>query len=377
MHGSPGESSFPYGSNSLNLFRLILAFFVLWVHSYAVLGLPDAPAIAGVSLGTWAVYAFFLISGALITRSRLKTTAGAYLVHRVARIMPGFLVCLVVTAFVFAPVALLISRGSLEGFLDEGPTPVQYVWSDLFLRINTYQIGQTLADVPYPHVWNGSLWSLYFEFLCYLVVGLLGGLAVFRRSIRFVALLWAIAVGVRGLMAAGRTGGLDGDFDLLSQLLPFFLAGALVFLVVDRWGMSRLSGILGMPLAAVVIAVVPGAGVQLAAPLIGYGLLFLSTVVRQPRWIARNDVSYGFYIYAWPVQQLAVTVGGPSTNLFVLILVCTAVTFALAWASWLLVERPVIRRVRRATAAAAPPVPPGPAVPRSSSAEPEAVGFRG
>lgn len=291
--------------------------------------------------------------------------------------MPGFLVCLVVTAFVFAPVALLISRGSLEGFLDEGPTPVQYVWSDLFLRMNTYQIGQTLADVPYPHVWNGSLWSLYFEFLCYLVVGLLGGLAVFRRSIRFVALLWAVSVGVRGLMAAGRTGGLDGDFDLLSQLLPFFLAGALVFLVVDRWGISRLSGILGIPLAAVVIGVVPGVGVQLAAPLIGYALLFLSTVVRQPRWIARNDVSYGFYIYAWPVQQLAVTVGGPSTNLFVLILVCTAVTFALAWASWLLVERPVIRRVRRATAAAAPPVPPGPATRRSSSAEPEAVGFRG
>ncbi|WP_067246563.1 acyltransferase family protein [Microbacterium resistens] len=103
---------FPYGSNSLNLFRLILAFFLLWVHSYAVLGLPDAPAIAGVSLGTWAVHAFFLISGALITRSRLKTTAGALLVHRVAWIMPGFLVCLVVTAFVFAPVALLISRGS-------------------------------------------------------------------------------------------------------------------------------------------------------------------------------------------------------------------------------------------------------------------------
>ncbi|MFD5600828.1 hypothetical protein ACFWHR_12330 [Leucobacter sp. NPDC058333] len=38
-------------------------------------------------------------------------------------------------------------------------------------------------------------------------------------------------------------------------------------------------------------------------------MLWISTVVPQPKWIARNDISYGVYIYAFPVQQMLAVFG--------------------------------------------------------------------
>ncbi|WP_424935294.1 MULTISPECIES: acyltransferase family protein [Bacteria] len=340
------RASFPYRDNSLNLFRLLLAFLVLVAHGYYIVGRSDSPGFNGENLGGWAVIGFFVISGFLITRSRFRTDPGTFLLHRVARIMPAFLVCLIVTAFVFGPVAQLMTHGSLAGYLTTGPTPLQYIWSNLFLHIDTYQIGETLSTVPYPNAWNGSLWTLYFEFLCYLTVWVLGGLAIYRRSIVFVATVWALSVLVRGAGLLGVNGGMDTDFDLFARLLPSFLGGSLLYLIIERWGLSRAIGLLSIPVAAVLMVFVPGLGAPLAAPFLGYALLTLSTIVPQPAWIARNDVSYGFYIYAWPVQQLTVVFGGAALGLVLYTAITTIVTLVLAWASWTLVERRAMRAVR-------------------------------
>ncbi|MBS1672463.1 MAG: acyltransferase [Actinobacteria bacterium] len=347
-------SDFPYRRNSLNLFRLILAFLVLVAHGYYIVGRNDSPGFNGENLGGWAVIGFFVISGFLITRSRFRSDPGAFLIHRIGRIMPAFVVCLIVTAFVFAPIALWATHGSLAGFLHDGPTPLQFVWSNLFLHMETYQIGQSLSTVPYPNAWNGSLWTLYFEFLCYLIVWVLGGLAIYRRSITAVAVVWAATVAIRAADLVGRTGGLDGDFDLLSRLAPYFLGGSLIYLIIDRWGLNRLVGLISIPLAAVLMVFVPGLGGPLAAPLIGYALLFLSTFIPQPDWVARNDVSYGFYIYAWPVQQLVVIFGGGRLNIALYTAICALITFALATASWFGVERHFMRLARNATTSRAP-----------------------
>lgn len=342
-------SEFPYRRNSLNLFRLVLAFLVLLAHGYYIVGRPDSPGFNGENLGGWAVIGFFVISGFLITRSRFRTDPGAFLVHRIGRIMPGFIVCLLVTAFVFAPIALQATQGSLRGFLHDGPTPLQYIWSNFFLHIDTYQIGRSLSTVPYPNAWNGSLWTLYFEFLCYLAVWVLGGLAIYRRSVTAVAVVWAATVAVRGADLLGVTAGLDADFGLLARLAPYFLGGSLVYLVIDRWGLRKAIGLVSIPIAAALMVFVPGLGGPLAAPFLGYALLFLSTIVPQPAWVARNDVSYGFYIYAWPVQQLVVVFGGARLNIALYTLICAVITFVLAAASWFGVERHFMRLARTGT----------------------------
>lgn len=348
IHRLLRRAEFPYRENSLNLFRLILAFLVLFAHAFYIVGRSDSPGFNGENLGGWAVIGFFVISGFLITRSRFRTDAGSFLVHRIARILPAFVVCLLMIAFVFGPIAQLLTHGTLASYFTTGPTPLEYVWGNLFLHIDHYQIGESLSSAPYPDAWNGSLWTLYFEFLCYLAVWLLGGLAIYRRSVAFVAALWFGSVLIRAAVAFGVTGGLDEDFSLFTRLLPYFLGGSLIYLLVHRWGLVPVIGIVCIPIAAVLMVFVPVVGGPLAAPIIGYALLYLSTVIPQPKWIAKNDVSYGFYIYAWPVQQLVVILGGANLGMPLYLIFTTALTFALGWLSWMLVERHFIRLARGA-----------------------------
>jgi peptidoglycan/LPS O-acetylase OafA/YrhL len=141
--------------------------------------------------------------------------------------------------------------------------------------------------------------------------------------------------------------GLDSDFALLFKLLPFFLGGVVAYAIFDRWGMRAPIGIASLLGALVPIFLVPGFGGQLAAPFLAYGLLWLSTVVPQPRLIARHDISYGFYIYAWPTAQLLVLAGVAEAGVWVFMAVNVLVTIVFAAASWLLIERPVMRATRR------------------------------
>ena len=339
--------TFPHSRNSLNLFRLILAAVVLFAHAFYITGNGTGPMLHGENLGGWAVAGFFVLSGFLIAGSRLRHATGEFLVHRIARIYPAFLVCLVLTALVFAPIAGLLERGELAGLFTTPVTPLEYIWANIGLQVNSYTISWTLQTAPYPGAWNGSLWTLYFEFLCYLIVWVLGFLAIFRKTMWFPVALWIASVGIHVTMGFWQRLGLDVDFALLFKLLPFFLGGVVAYVVFDRYGIRTPIGVACLIGSLMPIVLIPGFGGQLAAPLLAYGLLWLSTAVRQPRIIATHDVSYGFYIYAWPTAQLLVLVGTAKLGVWVFIGANILVTLVFAVASWLLIERPIMRRTRR------------------------------
>lgn len=340
---------FPYRKNSLNLFRLIFAVSVLFAHSWYVAGRGIGPQFQGENLGGWAVAGFFVVSGFLITGSRMTHSAGEFLVHRIGRIFPAFLVCLAVTAFVFGPTAEMIQNGSLAGYFSRAPTPVTFIWSNLGLKMNNFGIGDTLQTVPYRTAWNGSLWTLYYEFLSYLIIWVVGGLLLARRSVIPTLVLWALSVANWvGLSFVLRIG-LDADYQNLSQLLPYFLGGAVAYYAIRRFGVSTAVGVTAALVSALLLVFVPHWGGQLAAPAICYALLWLSTLVPQPGFITRNDISYGFYIYAWPVQQLIALVGGYKLGMWFFWLTSLLGTLLLAIASWILVERPALNAARGKT----------------------------
>lgn len=335
-------------NNSLNLIRLFLAFFVLVSHSFTLGAFGDEPEWAGASLGGWAVLGFFVLSGYLIMGSRLRTDPASYLMHRVARIFPAFIVCLLVVAFAVAPVAFYRQNGTLSGFLTTPTTPLDYVFRNFFLQMRDYSVAGTPADVPYPGAWNGSLWSLYFEFLCYIVVGVLAFVPLIRRRAWAIGVLFLLSVlaQVRIDSVMALFGG-NGDARLMTRLLPYFLGGALLYMLKDR---VRYTAVAAIPIAAIAIAFItffPEWGGQLMAPLLAYALLWLSLVLPAPRWVLRNDVSYGAYIYAFPIQQLMVVLGAHHVGVVLYVAICTMLTAVPATISWYLIERPVMRWVRR------------------------------
>jgi peptidoglycan/LPS O-acetylase OafA/YrhL len=328
-------------TNSLNLIRLALALMVLVAHGYYLSGAGTGPSLQGENLGGWAVFGFFTISGYLITASRFANPLGRYLVLRAARIYPAFVVCLVVTAGVFAPVAWAAEGRDWSGFLTTPTTPPAYVLQDLALRINAYDVAGTPAAVPYPGAWNGSLWTLYFEFLSYLLVGLLICLPLVRRHRWLIAVSFALSVVVWATVDAWGPGAYS-DLVLLARLLPAFLGGALVQVLIHRIPLRTpvaLTAILG---AAALVMTVDHWGAQLAAPLIAYSLLWLSTVLPSPAVARRHDISYGVYIYAFPIQQLLVYAGAHRLGLAAYDVLAALTTAGVAVLSWRLVERPAL-----------------------------------
>ena len=344
-------------TNSLNLVRLVLASLVLVAHAYYISGAGVGPHVDGENLGGWAVFGFFAVSGYLITASRWANPLGTYLVHRVARIFPAFLVCLVVMVVLFAPIGYLSVHGSLAGYLTAGPTtPANFVFSNSLLRINAYDIAGTPAEVPYPGAWNGSLWSLYYEFICYLVVAVLALSGWVRRSPWGLALAWLLSVAGHALwspVVAPLFGG-NEDLHLILKLLPLFLGGALVQVLRHRLPLHWAGAAVSVLAVLGAIWLLDGWGAQLTAPLLAYLMIWVGSAVPCPRLIRRNDISYGVYIYAFPVQQLLVLTGIHERGMVLYDLAALACTVPLAIASWLLVERPVMRRARGARPAPAP-----------------------
>lgn len=66
------------------------------------------------------------------------------------------------------------------------------------------------------------------------------------------------------------------------------------------------------------------------------------SLIHNPRLNLRNDLSYGTYIYAYPVQQLLVVMGLGSLNLLLFFAIATAATVPLAAFSWFVVEKQAI-----------------------------------
>lgn len=196
--GRPLSEEFSGRSNSFGFVRWTLATLVIVGHSYPLGGFGGATdplydwTGTQESFGGLAVAGFFIISGFLITRSwRTHPTVARFLWHRFLRIFPAFWVCMLLTAFAFAPLAWWLQQGGLNGYLSQpGPTPAGYVLNNLWLVMNQYVIGDLLTDTPYGSVaggiWNGSLWTLSYEFACYLVVAVLEVPPV-ARSVGYLA----------------------------------------------------------------------------------------------------------------------------------------------------------------------------------------------
>lgn len=354
--------------NSLNLLRLILATSVLFHHTFPITGSHWEPVIVDDSIGGWAVIGFFTISGYLIAASRESKSFGDYLTLRIARIFPAFLVCNLLTILAFAPISYARHHGTLRGYLSAPTTPFSYIFENLFLKMQKYDVAATPIDVPYEGAWNGSLWTLYYEFWCYLLVGLLACLSIYRRSVWGPTVVWALSVALMAGLPSLSVYWQD-NFDIywLAKLVPYFMAGAILAALRKKVGMHWALALGGIIFFLVCLFLIPRWGGQLGSVGLAYFILWLGSVVPCPRVFQTHDVSYGMYIYAFQCQQICAVFGLASLGYWAFSFISLALTIPLAIASWFLVERPIINRTRDALKRNQPPREVAPAAPSAIS----------
>ncbi|HTX95867.1 MAG TPA: acyltransferase [Mycobacterium sp.] len=319
-------------NNALNAFRLALATSVILWHSFEVTGRTVSPVAVRQLLSEVGVDGFFAISGFLITASWLShPRVRDYLVARAVRILPGLYVCLVVTAFVIAPIGVGIQGGSAAKLLLSAG-PIKYIVKNSAVLYLQPGVGGTPHGVPVVGRWNASLWSLEYELMCYLAVAGLGviGLA-HRRWVSPAAL--ALAVFAATLIPFPP----ESMRQTIVRCAMMFAAGALLYhfqdLIPARWSLVAVS-------VTIVAAssLLPDYRVVAAVPL-AYAVVVSGALIHNKRLRLRTDLSYGVYIYGWPIQQLLAICGLVSLNPSVFFLLATIATLPLAALSWFLVEK--------------------------------------
>ncbi|MEU0056416.1 acyltransferase [Streptomyces sp. NPDC006334] len=366
-HGTVAELS-AGRDNSFGFLRLALATAVIVSHARALGYGGKEYAVAfsrgQATLGNLAVYGFFVLSGFLVARSGLRLSVGRFLWHRALRILPGFWVCITLTALFLAPSLHWYIHGTFAGM--GGPDgPFGYLQDNWAVATRRYDISGLMVHeralgVVHAPAFNGSLWTLRHETLCYLGVAVLAVTGVLSRARRVVVLItallawlvvrqaitdpfWAGAVEARffRIMYLPLVGGVTPGW--VSYLGFAFCLGMLVELYKERVPVSA-------PLALAAGAVVLGSlrhGYFYVVGLPAYAYVLLWLALRLPgafrRIGARDDYSYGIYIYGFPVQQTLAVLGYSRFGMPLYLLLSLSFALILAVASWHLVERPALR----------------------------------
>jgi peptidoglycan/LPS O-acetylase OafA/YrhL len=338
--------------NNFDAVRLIAALAVVVGHAWPLTGLSHPPRLGGIPVFTLAVFVFFSLSGYLVATSwRRDPRVLPFLARRASRIFPALIVVIVLTTFLIGPIA---TRLALNDYFSSSQT-----WTYLtnVSLVASYDLPGVFDANPRPVV-NGALWTLGPEFLCYLGVMTLGLLAIalrIRRAPARAAMFVAIGV-VMAIASRLPFTAFDGPRAALTAMVFFACGAALAQLPQLRlplWPCALIA-----PVWLVVGSLLPESSQILVWVSLPY--LVLALGARSTPYIRRagrfGDVSYGVYLWGFPIQQL-IWQAWPQLNLGVNLVLVLAFTLATAFASWHLVEKRTLSAVRshlRTTARARP-----------------------
>jgi peptidoglycan/LPS O-acetylase OafA/YrhL len=333
-------------ANNFNLLRLVLASTVILAHSFPLVDGDNHRELAirlwhgSQTFGGLAVYGFFIISGYLIAQSwSREPRLWPYLVKRIRRIYPGFLVASLVSCIVVA------SLGTNPDYWREFRI-LPFLAGMFTLQLPA--VPDPFLGLPHEDV-NGSMWTISYEMTCYLAVAALGLTSLLKR--RYVVLGLALGAVALNVVQARGFEFPHSIFDSwLSHMMlaAHFFAGTTFYLFRDRIRFTRW----GMIVAAVVLFVAMfryASSMVLLPWLGGYLILGLGFAPALPGTepIRRVDISYGTYLYGWPIQQLIV-MHWRNIDPWLLFAIALPLALLAGRLSWELIEGPAMRWAGRA-----------------------------
>ncbi|MCB2106221.1 MAG: acyltransferase [Rhodobacteraceae bacterium] len=332
-----------HAPNNFDFVRLVAAAWVIVGHGYHLNGLYDTtPLLFNTAISTFAVRVFFVVSGYLVVASwRRDPHVGRFLARRALRIWPGLCGVVLIAAFVLGPVMTTLDVATY--FSD--PQTYGYLGT-IFFYIQYYLPGVFAANV-YPVAVNGSLWSLPAEVAMYLsvpAVALMGMALPFR---------YAYALGAKAVVAVAAIVPFVGSqppvpvivwaTDLIEILwmAPYFVVGGCLDLF-RRY--------VPLHLGAAAVLVVIGEAISAAGPsvqillvlitcyaVISFGTSSTPYIRRAARF---GDLSYGIFLYGYPIQQIIAGAWHADLPVPFQIALALVLAAACAFLSWRFIERP-------------------------------------
>jgi peptidoglycan/LPS O-acetylase OafA/YrhL len=340
-------------NHQFDLLRILFATLVLLSHAPEITDgnasreLLHRLTRAPMTFGTLGVDGFFVLSGYLIVQSWLGDPEFLnFLRKRVLRIVPGYLVAVALSTLTVG----LLAPGAAHFFRD---LDVHFVNSVVLL--SSPATPPVFPGHPYAMV-NGAMYTIGYEFRCYLLVALLGLCGLLRRPILVLVATTLLlssflyAAPLERMHWPRHMEALVGQPAVAFRLTAVYLVGCCFYLFRNRIAFRPLFALATTVVMAVCFVFAP-ARAELAMVLGGGYLMFYLGQMHLP-WLSGMsrlpDISYGIYLYGWPVESLWIWFhrGSP----WIAFLASTVICFGLGWLSWHFIERPALTLKRKPTA---------------------------
>ena len=329
----------PDRKNNFGALRLLFANLVVYYHAYFLID-GDArrdllyKVSGAMPTGALAVCGFFLISGYLVVKS--YTTSNSvkdYLVKRFLRIWPGYAVAFLISILVVAPLggvklADIDVLRNVSCFMKFQPPCVDRV----FYGLSVEKI-------------NGSMWTISYEVRCYLLIILLGACGLLHDRRKFLIL--TICLGLAAFAPQNIKLPFPSVFGVFGAdvlLIGLFCAGGVFYLYRDLIAFRLRYAVIALPLWLALQLSQTTA--QVALMTAGAYILFYVATRRGDNFMSRftekTDLSYGIYLYSFPIQQLILWYDR-DIGMYKLAGISLVLAWILGAFSWYVVERPVLR----------------------------------
>lgn len=340
LRAPPPPGAAALRENNFDALRLIFASMVVVFH-VGLLSRAPSLALATQVSATFAVQAFFVVSGFLVTMSfENSSSLIIFAKKRLRRILPAYV-------FVVAAAALALCAMSTLA-------PADYFGHPEFWRYLGFNLVLSNFSAPgLPEVFqsnvetavNGSLWTIKIEVAFYCVVPLLVwavrryGMARTLATVFVGSVMWKLGFGLAFASSGSEI------YAKLAKQLP----GQLSFFVGGAWAFYRTRAGAGVPgwaaaLGAVAYFFATGTPLDVVAPLAVTAIVGWAAVGAPslPRAGKHGDFSYGVYLYHFPLVQVFVALGVFQWSPFAACVMLAALVAVSAVASWFFVEEPML-----------------------------------
>ena len=277
---------------------------------------------------------FFALSGFLVASSLQRSKLHQFVILRIIRIVPALAVEIALSALILGAAFTTLPLADYFTAKDF------YAYFLNIVGIVHFELPGVFADNAAPKLINAQLWTIPFELECYLALIVLSVTALLGRRALFLGLIVLLSFALAWLsylnpMPQELETNVSGRVLVLS-----FLAAVSLFLYRDKIPCSTSWAIASL-IASIVLLPIPATSYLAVFPL-AYLTVWLG--LRRPSAIPFGDLSYGVYLFHFPIEQTVMHVFPGVHAWWLLTLIALPVTAAFAWLSWTLVEGPILSR---------------------------------